>query len=100
MDEQLASEMIGKVVLVGVTMLNRNDEVLSQEQYFGTILRINEEDGLIICRADTGAEMWLPPALEHYEPADLGEYRLRSTGHVVTNPDYLATFNCYPPDNS
>ena len=50
MDEQLASEMIGKVVLVGVTMLNRNDEVLSKEQYFGTILRINEEDGLIICR--------------------------------------------------
>ena len=50
MDEQLASEMIGKVVLVGVTMLNRNDEVLSQEQYFGTILRIYEEDGLIICR--------------------------------------------------
>lgn len=50
MGEQLASEMIGKVVLVGVTMLNRNDEALSQEQYFGTILRINEEDGLIICR--------------------------------------------------
>ncbi len=44
--------------------------------------------------------MWLPPALEHYEPADLGEYRLRSTGHVVSNPDYLATFNCYPPDSS
>lgn len=97
MDEKIAKEMIGKVVLVGVTARNHGDEILGQEQYFGTVLRVSEEEGLIILRGDTGEEMWLPPALDHYEHAAPGEYRLRSTGQVVTNPDYLATFNRYPP---
>lgn len=95
MDKNIAKEMLGKVVLVGITTMNRDDQALSQNQYFGTILRIGEDEGVIILRGDTGEEMWLPPALEYYEAANPGEYHLRSTGQVVVNPDYVVRFNKY-----
>lgn len=98
MDETLAKQMLGTVVLVGVTIMNRRDEVEGHEQYFGTVLRISEEDGLIIRRGDTGEEMWLPPALDAYQRAASGEYRLKATGQVVVDPDYYATFTRYPPN--
>ncbi len=44
MDENLAREMIGKVVLVGATVKNREEEILSYEQYFGTVIRISEKE--------------------------------------------------------
>ena len=34
----------------------------------------------------------LPPHLANFGCASPGEYRLRQTGEVVTNPDYTATW--------
>jgi len=39
----------------------------------------------------------LPPEPEAYEPAPPGEYRLRSTGEVVVDPDYLTTWTVGSP---
>jgi hypothetical protein len=97
MDEILARKMLGTVVMVGVTIMNRREEVQGHEQYFGTVVRISETDGLIIRRGDTGEEMWLPPALDAYQRAASGEYRLNATGQVVVDPDFVATFTRYPP---
>ncbi|MBV9443741.1 MAG: hypothetical protein JO217_13755 [Acidobacteriaceae bacterium] len=41
----------------------------------------------MIERADTGTRVILPPQVEVARP---GEYRLRTTGEVVSDPDYLA----------
>ena len=43
----------------------------------------------MIERADTGVRVVLPPQLQ---VAAKGEYRLRTTGEVVCDPDYLATW--------
>jgi len=34
----------------------------------------------------------LPPDLRSLKPAPAGEYRLRATGEIVRDPDYLATW--------
>ena len=34
----------------------------------------------------------LPPDLRNYEPAAPGEYRLRSTGEVVADPDFISNW--------
>jgi hypothetical protein len=39
-----------------------------------------------------GSFYWLPPDGRAFEEAPPGEYRLRSTGEVVIDPDYLATW--------
>ena len=40
-----------------------------------------------------GTDFTLPPDLSSTKRARQGEYKLRSTGEVVVNPDFLATWN-------
>ena len=44
--------------------------------------------GLAVRRHDNGEIEWLPPDLRAFKKARPGEYRLRSTGEVVLDPDY------------
>lgn len=78
---------VGKRLLDGVRWTSKG-EVVREEQFHGLILEADQE-GLVIERADTGARVVLPPQLKVAAP---GEYRLRATGEVVRDPDYLATW--------
>ena len=87
-----AESLVGKRVLVGLTFVNEHDEALEQAQYHGVIESADERDGFAVRRADTGELEWLPPDLRAFETAAPGEYRLRSTGEVVVDPDLLSTW--------
>ncbi len=87
-----AESLLGKTVLVGLTFVNEQDEALEQTQYHGFIESADERDGFAVRRADTGEVEWLPPDLRAFETAARGEYRLRSTGEVVVDPDLLSTW--------
>jgi len=65
--------------------------------FHGRVARASTAEGVILQTA-SGEEIWLPPDFDSYHPADPGEYRLRSTGEVVVNPDYTATWTVWPPD--
>ncbi len=83
------SEYIGKRILIGLTYLDGNGQLMRQLQYHGVISRITEKG--IFIRLPNGEEHCsLPPDVSVLEKASPGEYRLRSTGETVTNPDYLA----------
>ena len=97
-DDRAASMVIGKHVLVGVTYLSPADEVFGHEQFHGTIVRASN-DGIVVQLAGSEEERWLPPDLSRLESAAPGEYRLRSTGEVVVDPDFLSTWHVYPPDS-
>ena len=90
------SEYLGKHILVGMTYIDHNDTLVEQIQFHGTITRITEE-GIFIDRADGTGEFSLPPDLDSLHPAKAGEYRLRSTGEVVVDPDYLSTWTVTSP---
>jgi hypothetical protein len=79
-------QYIGKRLLVGITVNSAEGEFLYQEQFHGLIVEA-DDGGLVVERADNGARVSLPPELVKAKP---GEYRLRSTGEVVVDPDYLA----------
>jgi hypothetical protein len=87
-----AESLVGKTVLVGLTYVNAQHEAAEQRQYHGVIERADERDGFAVRRADTGELEWLPPDLRAFETAAPGEYRLRSTGEVVVDPDLLSTW--------
>ena len=97
-DEEEAKAIIGKHLLVGVTRRNRNEEVTGVEQFHGEIIRASREEGIILRLSGSGEERWVPPDLSRLEQADPGEYRLKSTGEVVVNPDFLSTWTVYPPE--
>lgn len=95
-DEAFAAQLIGAHVLVGITHYDLAGNVERVEQFHGRVVKAAPGEGVTIVDGG-GQERWLPPHRDSYEPADPGEYRLRSTGEVVRDPDYLSTWDVYPP---
>jgi hypothetical protein len=96
---QRGGQYIGKHLLIGIQHIEVGQEahdgkLIQQEQRHGEIVRANPADGIIIKQAN-GEEYKMPPDLTLLEPAPNGEYRLRSTGEVVVNPDYIANWAIY-----
>jgi len=94
-----AAKLVGATVLIGITRLDTARA--EQEQMFGVIRSANAHDGFEVSLKGSraGETYWLPPDLRNIHPAAPGEYRLRSTGEVVTNPDYTSTWTIHPPNH-
>ncbi len=86
-------DLIGKVLLVGLTYYTRDNVFIEQRQYWGTV--IESEDDVICLKQKNGKIFTLPPDLSSIKPAPPGEYRLDSTGEVVIDPDFLSTWAVY-----
>lgn len=91
-----AAEFIGKHLLVGITHRDLEDSVVSYEQFHGIIDRINRREGIVVKLTNSDDERKLPPDLSRLEPASPGQYRLKSTGEIVENPDYTVMWTIYP----
>jgi hypothetical protein len=91
-DEARARAMIGSHVLIGVTRIG--PQGARQEQMFGTVKSVDAAGGFEIALDGSrmGETYWLPPDIAAFQTAEPGEYRLRSTGETVVNPDYIATW--------
>lgn len=95
-DDITPDELIGKVILIGITYYAEgNAEPLEQQQLWGTVTEVRED--LIRVRRPNGEMFQLPPDLRSTKRARPGEYKLRSTGEIVTNPDFLTTWNVTRP---
>jgi hypothetical protein len=98
LDESVASDFVGKVILLGVTYENSLGEVTGQQQWSGTIKTYSNTLGIQIDLDDSDEFCAIPPMAEAISKAPEGEYRLRSTGKVIVNPAYLATWICKKPE--
>jgi len=102
LDEYLGTHLsefdgyLGKSLLISLTYLYPTGEVRHKSQTHGIITRINEAI-IAVQRQDTGDEFTLPAKLDALEPAPEGEYRLKPSGTVVVNPDYLVVFTIQEP---
>lgn len=82
--------LIGKVLLVGITYNDKNGNVKERKQFWGTVTEADEKK--ILIEQKNGEIFSVPPDLRAIEPAPKGEYRLHSTGEVVSDPDFLTTW--------
>lgn len=89
--EVVFDDLIGKILLVGITYYTHENEFIEQKQFYGTVTEANEN--IVRMTLKDGTEFTLPPDLRSTKRARPGEYTLRSTGEVVVNPDFLATWN-------
>ncbi len=96
-DEADAAQYCGKVILLGITYVDHNGKPLDQKQWSGRIARVSNAEGIVIDLDDSDAPCSLPPDLKFLKPAKPGEYRLRSTRSVITDPDFLTTWTCKKP---
>jgi hypothetical protein len=96
-DEEFAAELLGTHLLVGITRLDQAGQVLEKQQFHGMVVRASVSEGVTL-RDSQGREHWVPLRRDAFEPAEPGEYRLRSTGEVVKNPTWLSTWTVHPPE--
>ena len=80
--------MIGKTVLVGLTLLDQQDAELSRTEVYGRITSADEDGFLEIARGDGRGIFRLPFDPKSLEPAAPGQYHLHTTGEVVDDPDF------------
>jgi hypothetical protein len=97
-DEDLAQSYVGRTILVGVTYLDGDGAVAAQNQLHGRIMAVQRDGIVIALEGSRSGETWtMPPSWESTRAAPAGEYRLRETGEVVVDPDYLAEWTVHAP---
>jgi hypothetical protein len=90
------TKYVGKTIIVGMSYREYGHEVSRQYQFHGDIVRVNLQEGVVV-RLPSGEERQLPPDARAFKPAPPGEYRFRSTGEVIVNPDLMTTWFVDPP---
>lgn len=97
-DQKIVSDFLNKHIIVGLTYLDHKGNFVKQVQFHGDILRINESEGIVIKINNSNKEYVLPPDLSAIKKAPPGEYRFKSTGEVVVNPDLMTSWTINKPD--
>jgi hypothetical protein len=88
------SELIGKRLLVGITYVDADGAVTDQVQFVGVVIGI---DPVVRIEREGSNPFQLPATPSDYYIAEPGEYRLRSTGELVVNPDFVTTWKVIHP---
>jgi hypothetical protein len=93
-NESVASDLSGKLILIGLTFMGPDGQPERLEQFFGRVTKaqIGVAITLLLEGSRRGESFSLPPDTRSFRRAAPGEYRLRATGEVVSNPDYTVTF--------
>lgn len=86
--------MVGQQLLVGITYVSADDEVVSQLEFAGLV---REVDPLVSIDRGSEEPFTLPPEAAAFDRAEPGEYRLRSTGEVVVDPGFITTWTVRAP---
>jgi hypothetical protein len=96
--EVFGDEYIGRTLLLCLNYIGPDGELRRQEQFVGTIMVVDFDEGIVVSCEPEGRMFVLPGDPSRVEKAPRARYRLRSTGQVVINPDYIATFTTTQPD--
>jgi hypothetical protein len=97
MDESQADQYVGKTVIIGVTYLDHEGNLLGRKQWAGRIVTFSNAQGIKVDLFDSDDPCCLPPDASAIRKAEPGRYRLKSSGKVIDDPDFLATWTCQRP---
>lgn len=96
-DERKIDSLLNKHLIIGLTILDHEENLIEQQQIHGDIIRINIHEGVVVRLSGTNEEYTLPPDLNAIRKAPPGEYRFRSTGEIVVNPDFMTMWTIKKP---
>lgn len=93
------NDLVGARVLIGLTVEDQATGEKSLSQLHGVVTAVDSKKGILLELAGkhSGEAYTLPPDTRSFRRAPAGEYRLRQTGEVVTNPDFLTTWTVVRP---
>jgi hypothetical protein len=97
-DDDLATQLVGATLLVGLTELKHDGSLVRRRQVFGVVTVADRTHGICLREHTADVDYWLPPDTRRITPAEPGEYRNRSTGEVVIDPDFLGSWDIIAPE--
>jgi hypothetical protein len=80
---EASQRLLDKVILVVNTPVGAEADPDARDTYHGVIEVLDEQLGIGVRRADTGALVWLPPDLRAFVKAPPGRFRHRASGETV-----------------
>jgi hypothetical protein len=89
--EQLQKFLKAKVFLIGLTFIDQDEKIIEQYQTSGTLFELSDSGLLRFTRRD-GSIFQMPYDKDTIKKAVAGEYREKSTGDIIVNPDYITTW--------
>lgn len=95
--EEQVQKFLNKHIIIGITVYDHNENFIEQFQLHGDIVRISLKEGIVVKLSNSDESYTLPPDLSSIVEAPIGEYRFRSSGEVVINPDYMTTWTIHKP---
>ena len=95
-DQERARQLLGKHVIIGLTYIDHDENEIERIQRHGTVVRA-DESGIIIIDANSGEEITLPPDPSAFQEAQPGDYRFRTTGEIISDPDFLTQWTIRRP---
>src|SRR5256885_14044718 len=98
-DYEKAALLLGKNVLISITVNDSNDRLIRNEQYYGAVVEVDEKSGITISLKGfkEGQVFKLPPATHAFHQADRGSYTLKETGEEVVDPDFTSAWTLTEP---
>ena len=94
---EFGDEYMARTVILGINYVGRDGKLQAQEQLVGTIMFVDFDEGVVVSCEPDGRTITLANDLAWIEKSAKAQYRLRSTGAVVVNPDYITEVTVHEP---
>jgi hypothetical protein len=98
-DADFANDLVGCTLLVGLTYLDHDQQLIRRQQVFGTVTSVDEHDGICI-RLHNDQMFTIAPVLDAIEPAEPGIYQLADEDEAVEDPDFTALLTVISPSRN
>jgi hypothetical protein len=95
-DDELARDLVGCTLFVGITHADHEGCVLGREQVFGTVESVSPRAGIKLIQSN-GQPYNLAPVLDAIEAGDVDRYQLSDEDELVENPDFVAWITATRP---
>jgi hypothetical protein len=99
-DIDFAQKLVGTYVLMGITYVSNTGAHIERVQKHGIVEYVDPQKGVRVALKGpySGQYLWLPPDLRSIQVANPGEYKLKATNEVITDPDYVSTWTITKPN--
>jgi len=89
--KELQKYLKGKLLLIGLSFVDKKGDLVEQYQTHGTIIELTD-NGLLKIKRNDNTIFQMPYDKETISQPDKGEYRERSTGLIIKDPDYIMSW--------
>jgi len=95
-DAELADDLVGSTLYVGLTFVDPAGTLLRRKQVFGTVESVSITAGIKILQV-SGETFTMAPVLDAIGPGDPDLYQFTDADEVIENPDFVAWITAIEP---